>query len=139
MFHCGGEEPISIFSHAFRIFKYSWNEEFRSLVQNCTRLHDEGKYLEFDWFLDIFVAKHKQLVAEGDLEKWIGGCKHRWHDTATAIRINASIWKNKIIFCMLVNVKSIVLDTILRLIIKTVIKTRDQNISNQPKANPIPN
>jgi len=63
---CGGEEPSSVFADIFRIFSKSNNEEFRSLVQQYSRLYDEGNTYEYDWLLNTLVTKYKQLVMEGE-------------------------------------------------------------------------
>ena len=63
---CGGEEPHSVFADIFRIFSKAKNEEFRSLVQQYSRLYDEGTPYEYDWLLNTFVTKYKQLINEGE-------------------------------------------------------------------------
>ena len=45
---CGGEEPHSVFADIFRVFSKAKNDEFRSLVQQHSRLHDEGTQCEHD-------------------------------------------------------------------------------------------
>jgi len=62
----GGEQPNSIFADIFRIFSKANNAEFRSLVLQYSRLYDEGTEYEYDWLLNIFVTKYKQLVSEGE-------------------------------------------------------------------------
>ena len=53
----GGEQPLSAFADIFRIFAKADNQEFHSLVHQCSRLHDEGTEYEADWLLNKFVAK----------------------------------------------------------------------------------
>ena len=66
LLQCGGEQPSSIISDVFRIFKAALNDDFHSLVQNYSRMYDEGEDLEYEWLLNTLVSKYKQLVSEGD-------------------------------------------------------------------------
>ena len=63
---CGGEQPSSVFADIFHIFEKITNDELKSLVLQYSRLYDKGEEFDYDFLLQTFVTKYKQLVTEGE-------------------------------------------------------------------------